>query len=564
MLKVFGRTDTLFSSNGDIVLKPIRAIVHKAGNAGEVGDYYIEVVTDLSYIDYLVSGNIIVATTPTGQQGFRIGTVTKTKNKLNVKAWHLFYDAENYLIADSYVQDKNCDDALDHLNNATEPVSEFTTISDIGDTNSYRCVRTSLAEAVKNVLGRWGGYLTRDNFTIGIYRSIGVDNGVTVRYGKNIKDITCEENWDDVVTKLLPVGKDGILLNAVDSSASLYVTSSTQYDIPYTKSISFTQEVNEEDYQDDEGNLDEAAYTQALVDDLRQQAQAYVDAYCVPRVNYTLSANLEKITDIGDTVEVIDERLGINITTNVISYDWDVIAERYITVEFGNFKPTLGHLISSMTATASKIAEEKSEVVRFTLTEELQTATDKIMAVMGNSYVIYDGDKILVVDELPKELAHNVIRINSAGIGFSTTGITGTFTSAWTIDGTLNMQAINVINLTASMIKGGTLKLGSNLNESGILELYDSNNSLIGKMDADGLKMYGQDGSYVLMNDTEGFAGYDAQGNKIYWAASDQFHMKKAVVEDEITLCGKLRFIPITITVNGTVTNDGIGLVSTE
>ena len=38
--------------------------------------------------------------------------------------------------------------------------------------------------------------------------------------------------------------------------------------------------------------------------------------------------------------------------------------------------------------------------------------------------------------------------------------------------------------------------------------------------------------------------------------------MKKSVIEEEITLCNKLRFIPITITQNGNVINDGIGLVN--
>ena len=40
--------------------------------------------------------------------------------------------------------------------------------------------------------------------------------------------------------------------------------------------------------------------------------------------------------------------------------------------------------------------------------------------------------------------------------------------------------------------------------------------------------------------------------------------MKKSVVEEEITLCNKMRFIPITLYDNdGKMTNDGIGLVST-
>ena len=81
-------------------------------------------------------------------------------------------------------------------------------------------------------------------------------------------------------------------------------------------------------------------------------------------------------------------------------------------------------------------------------------------------------------------------------------------------------------------------------------------------MDKNGLKMYGLDGSYVQINNEEGFAGYDTNGTKIYWADADEFHMAKAVVEDEITLCNKVRFIPITIYSGNTVVNDGIGLVA--
>ena len=152
--------------------------------------------------------------------------------------------------------------------------------------------------------------------------------------------------------------------------------------------------------------------------------------------------------------------------------------------------------------------------------------------------------------------------INSGGIGFSNTGIDGTFTSAWTIDNILNMENITVINLSADLIRGGTLKLGSNLNQYGQIEIYNESNNLIAEMNKNGLKMYGVDGSYVLINNTEGFAGYDRNNNKIYWAAGDAFHMKKSEVEEEITLCGKMRYIPIQITNNGTITNDGIGLVS--
>ncbi|MBR2003437.1 MAG: phage tail protein, partial [Thermoguttaceae bacterium] len=196
----------------------------------------------------------------------------------------VFYDSENYVIADSYVVNKNCNDALDHLNIATDVTSPFTTISDVTTINSFRCVRKSLREAVEVVLERWGGHIVRNNWSIGIRASIGQDNGVTVRYRKNLKEISCEENWEDVVTKLMPVGKDGILLNAVDPTASLYVYSDTSYDIPYTKVIHFDQDnISEDDYKDAQGNLNEEAYKTALVEDLRARSTRRLGASSTSR-----------------------------------------------------------------------------------------------------------------------------------------------------------------------------------------------------------------------------------------------------------------------------------------
>lgn len=552
MIKLYGQTDTTFTSNGDVVILPLRATVHKEDN----GDFYLDLTTSLKYVDDLTEGRIIVAPTPQGEQAFRVGNVQKTKNKITTRCWHIFYDTKNYLIEDSYVTQNNCNYALDHLNNATTPESPFTTLSDVTTLASYRCVRTSYYEAIQTVIERWGGHLVRDNFSIEVRDQIGQDNGVTVRYGKNLKDITVEYNWDNVVTQLMPVGYDGIMLE------DKYIYGDVSYPIPYTKCVHFDQSIDQDEYKDESGNVDQEAYAAALRADLFAQAQAYIQTNQYPQVNYQLSANLEKITDIGDTIEVDDERLGVKITTQVIVYDYDCILDKYTNLEFGNFRRQLSNLVANITTQTQQIVEQSSQQLQITLTDELQQAQDQIWGALGSSYVIYEGDKILVVDSLPKETATNVIMINNGGIAFSQTGINGTFNSAWTIDGTLNMQAINVINFTADLIKGGTLKLGSKLNQAGLLQVYDEANTLIGQLDKDGLKMFGQDGSYVVMNEEEGFAGYDRNNNKIYWVDKDEFHMKKSVVEEEITLCNKLRFIPITISNNGTIVNDGIGLVS--
>lgn len=554
MIKLFGITDTVFSTNGDKIIIPLSAKVHKEDN----GAFYLDLITDLSYVNDLTANRIIVANTPQGDQAFRITNVTKTKSKIQLKAYHLFYDSKNYLIQDSYVDTKDCNYALDHLNSATDNLSPFTTTSNVNTINSFRCVRKTLYEAINTVIERWGGHLVRNNYSISVMDSIGQDNGVTVRYGKNLRDISCEYNWDNVVTKLMPVGSDGLLLDEI------YLYSDTQYEIPYTKTVSFDQSnIVEDDYKDLDGNLNQDAYNQALIEDLTTKGQNYVDTHCLPEVNYTLRANLEKITDIGDTIEVIDEVLGINILTNLIAYDYDCILDKYTELQFGNFKQKLSDLMSTISANTNQAIQENNSTLVVTLSDELQTATDKIWNALSSSNVIYEGDKILIVDSLPANTAQNVIMINAGGIGFSQSGINGPFQSAWTIDNILNMENINVINLTASLIKGGTLKLGSNLNDYGTLEIYDEANNKIGVLDKNGLKLFGLDGSYVLMNNEVGFCGYDRLGNQIYWVNGDEFHMKKSVVEEEITLCNKMRFIPITLyDSNDNITNDGIGLVS--
>ena len=549
MIKVFSPTDTTFTSNGDAVIQATRAVVHKVDN----GDFYLELEAPIDYIDYLKANNIIVAPTPQGDQAFRLeAPFERTRSKIKIKAWHIFYDSQNYLIADNNIVEKNCNYALDYLNSNTDNPSPFTTLSDVEKIASFRCVRKSLYEAVQTILERWGGHLVRDNFNLQIKNVIGQDNGVTIQYRKNLKEIEVSEDWSGVCTKCLPVGKDGYLLD------ELYLYSDIQYDIPYTKSVSFDQDINEEDYPD------ETTYKAALRADLLSQCMDYLNTAQYPVINYTVNANIEKITDVGDKVEVYDERLGISLLASVLSFDYDCILGQYTQVEFGTASASLSDLMTTVTKDISTAVAENNQTITLALQTAITEAQDKIWNALGSSYCIYSGDQIMIVDRLPAETARNCIRINSAGIGFSQTGINGTFTTAWTIDGTFNAQAINVINFTADLIKGGTLKLGSNLNTYGNLEVYDESNTLIARLDKSGLVMYGKDGSYLVMNTVVGFTGYDRLGNKIFWADKDEFHTKKSVVEEEITLCNKLRFIPIEVydTDGTTLINDGIGLVS--
>jgi len=100
------------------------------------------------------------------------------------------------------------------------------------------------------------------------------------------------------------------------------------------------------------------------------------------------------------------------------------------------------------------------------------------------------------------------MRINAGGIGFSTSGIDGTFTSAWTIDGTLDMQQINVINLVADRIKGGSLRLGFYEGNNGIIELYDEFGNEVGQIDQDGIVLTNQTGARLEISHINGLNAY--------------------------------------------------------
>lgn len=555
MIKVFGASEKIFNNNGEKILQPLKAVITKEDN----GDYSLALETSISDKNYIEQGNIIVCDTPWGQQGFRVYNPQKKNNKITCTCKHLYFDADNYLIADNYVVDRNCNYALDWFNSHTEPASPFTTLSDIEDLGSLRVVRKSFTEAISDIISVWGGHLVRDNFRIEIRNTIGQDNGVVIRYGKNLQEITAKEDWSKVVTKLLPVGKDGLLLPELYITTSDIDTGSVyyglEYDIPYCKTVTFTQDLEKTEEETDE------QYQAELIEDLRTQAIAYITENCVPKISYTIKANVDKVTDVGDLIEVIDERFmpaNQTIPTYVTSLKYDCLQGRFTEVNFGTPTNKLKNLIPSITTSASQSAQEAvSSDVTQQVDSALALAYEQIWGALGSSYVIYESDKILIIDNLPKEDATNCIMINSAGISFSQNGINGDFISAWTIDGTFNAQNINIINLVADIIKGGTLRLGSQVQQHGVLEVFNEANKLIGRLDQNGLVMWANDESYIQINNEVGFAGFDKNGNKIYWVDGETFCTNKFIAKEEITIGGKLRMLPIQ-----TNTNNGIGFVA--
>lgn len=547
MIKVYDANEKLFNHNGIKILHPEICELTKKDN----GDYYLEIRDSIDNVDYYQKGMIIRVSTMWGEQAFRCTNPVVSSTRVDVKAWHVFYDSMNYLIKDVNIVDKTCNYAMNHVNSNTDIPSPFTTLSDITKQVSTRIVRKTLYDTFVEFIdeSKFGGHLVRDNFNVSIMTSIGQDRGVVLADKKNITSLKVEEKWDDVCTKVLPYTTDGEVAILLDNT---YVSlDSDIYDIPYSKVVKFENELEKGDFESED------AYLTATKEWLKSKAVDYLEQNKLPKVNYSVEANINNVSDVGDIIHVKHPRCKVNITTNVIAIQYDCIREKIIKVEFGNFKKDISTLQKDIVSKATEESKVIAQETQATLSAELEKATSNINSLLKESYVIYEGDQIFVVDRLPKEDATNVIRINSAGIGFSQTGIYGTFNSAWSIDGTLNMQSINVINLTADLIKGGTLVLGGINNTSGTIELYDNSNRMIANMDKGGLTIYATNGDYVKLNGDTGFSGYNANNEKIYWADGSVFHMKNAEVENEIKISGKIKIVPVS-----TSDNVGVGFVA--
>ncbi len=547
MIRVYDSNEKLFNNNGIKILHPLVAEITKKDNS----DYYIELEDVLENLAYYQKGLIIRADTPWGSQGFRCDNPEINNNKIKCTAWHLSYDSKNYVIADSYAVDKNCNGALDHFNSATDSTSPFTTISDISKIISTRVVTKSLFDVYEEFISddKYGGHWYRDNWTLGIKNSIGQDKGVVLAVNKNITDFVVKENWDDVCTKILPYTTDGEKRIYLDNK--FVELDLGLYDIPFTKVVKFENIYSSSDFDD------YSSYETATKTWLLEEANKYLQNNKLPKINYSVGAELSNVSDVGDTIYVKHPKCKIDITTNVIGIVYDCIKNSYVKIEFGNFKKEIKNLTDQISAEVEKNTNEHINDSKVLLQKELNEATARFNDMLGNSYKIIEEDKIMFVDTLPKENAKYVLKISNGGIGFSSTGINGVFTSAWTLDGTLNMNAINVINLTASLIKGGTLKLGGINNSSGTFELYDETGRLICLQDKTGLTCYAKNGDYVKLNAEVGFAGFNKNNSKVYWADGDVFHMHNAEIENEAKFAGMIKLVPV-----NTSTNKGIGFVA--
>ena len=570
---LFAKTETVFTSNGLGRLSDcFSAVVSEERN----GAFELELeypITGIHY-DEIEIGSIIGAKPADGKsiQPFEVYKITKPLNGVvKIYAEHISYRLNRIPVLPYSAQ--NCLLALQGLKtNAAEPCPfDFYTDKLIDGewvNPSPASIRERLGGTEGSILERFQGEYEFDCWDVHLWTHRGTDNGVVIRYGKNLTELEQETRIDETITGVLPFyqNEDVQIIGDVQYSANAN-------NFPYHRTvvIDFSQEFQQEGAESEPPTKAE----------LEQAAIDYIDRnnIGVPSVNLKISfvalwqteeyrnlAALERV-NLCDTVTVQFDKLGVSATAQVIKTKFDVLLERYDSIEVGDPVNNLSTAISSVSDTVAETVMNNSVGM---IQARIDNAADTLAGGLGGHVVINrnaDGkpNEILIMDTDDKTTAVNVIRMNSAGIGFSQNGYNGTYNSAWLIDGTLDMSQINVINLTANLIRGGVLQLGTLDNMAGVLQVYDDQNTLIGQLDKDGLKMWGQDGSYVVMNNAVGFSGYDRLGNRLYWVDGQEFHQKRSVVEEEITLCGMMRYIPITLyDGGGNIVSQGIAMVSSN
>ncbi|PXY16395.1 peptidase [Corynebacterium striatum] len=381
MLTVHAPTATTFTATGEGVLDPelIDArVVEELGGAYQLTVTY---PADGPLASKLVVEAIIAAPVPgtTIRQGFRIHEVTTSLDGLlEVTAFHLFYDLAGNFIADTFVVNKTPKAALDQLlRSATTPHRFTATSSDTATRASARVVRMNLAAAIMDqgsdntFASRWAGELTRDNWHIHHTATRGADRGVVIRDRKNLTGYTSTIDLTSVVTRIVPVGFDGITL------PELYVDSPhvDHYAIPHIKVMRYPDIkaiADADNPREDEVPLPQA---HAL---LRQAAKAefttnHVDT---PAASYTISfvdlastseyadlAELETVL-LGDTVTVQHADLGVSLSARVVGYEYDPLQQAYVSVELGSVAGKFTQITRQITTaqTAAQMAADLAGV----------------------------------------------------------------------------------------------------------------------------------------------------------------------------------------------------------
>ena len=469
---LFAPSATTFNTNGLGRLNFISCTVTEERN----GMYVLEgtIAEDELHASALEMNSIILAKPnhSSANQAFRVHKIVKPmKGIYSISAEHISYQL-SYIPTMPFVitaGSSACANTLAALKSNAAESCPFTFWTDVTTVASYKqtapaSIRSRLGGVEGSVLDQFGGEYEWDNYTVKLHRQRGVQTpNVTLRYGKNIIDLEQEKEINNTITGVCPYWMDSEGANLVTLTEKT-VDSSTASSYPFKRTVPL----------DMSGDWEEAPTESQL----RTRAQAYVNAsgIGIPKVSIKVSfVNLpdtEEYKDVAalqsvnlcDYVAVQFEKLGISTTAKVVKTVYNVLTERYDSIEVGALRSSLAETISDQNSEIQSYIDNTRTMFKgfdATIQDDIASATNWLTSADGYVMARKDANghwkELLFMDTNDASTAHNVLRINQNGIGFSSNGVNGPFTQAWTLDGKLVVGGTNVPSFT----------------------VYDSNNNII-------------------------------------------------------------------------------------
>lgn len=236
---LFKRNETAFTTNG--IGRLSDAITCKVEEERN-GVYELEMtypITGLHYSD-ITHEMLIYArhSDALDMQAFRIYRISRPINGVvTINARHISYDLSNVVI--SAMEATSVADAFSKfrmaaINNiAFDFWTNKTTAGNfaVEVPSSLRSVLGGMSGSILDVFG--GGDYEFDMFTVKLYNNRGSDNGVTIRYGKNLTDLTRLTESGETFSGVAPFWKADDLVVTLPEGA-IYAPGAATYTDKYT------------------------------------------------------------------------------------------------------------------------------------------------------------------------------------------------------------------------------------------------------------------------------------------------------------------------------------------
>ena len=341
--------------------------------------------------------------------------------------------------------------------------------------------RAALGGVSGSVLDVYGGEYEFDNYTIRLHKARGKDRGVRIAYGRNMTELKCDIDMDSAYTGIYGYVKN----DNVDLRSYKAVTNSSGINAK-TLIRDFSSDFSGGDSEITQSGLDSAVAAYAAANDINSptvsMTVSFVDLSQSPE--YASFSALESV-GLCDTVQIYHKDLNINIKAKVIKTVYDVLRERYTSIDLGSPRANFADVIKQ-TVNETKDLRGQLVAAKSDLTAAYEKAiADATAAITGNSggYVrlnpSQNPQEILIMDKPDISTAKNIWRFNLSGFGHSSGGYSGPYRTAVTQDGHIVADFIDTGILTANIIRAGIMQstngeFSFNL-ETGHIEASDIN-----------------------------------------------------------------------------------------